>query len=181
MEQWRCLVSELIAVCYRMSDVVSPVVQSSSPEGLIPMDSDSGNLCPQWASCKTTHTLLCGVFPCQIHYMPFNCASFLHIACLNLMNATCSDVIINIINQILIWLFNVCVFGQRRQPVCRGSCRRFSPGTPMTSSQVPESWTRTPEMMTPRPEPHTHRHWTQVRVVLYLWIQLVSHYRGVQY
>ncbi|XP_030603636.1 thyroid adenoma-associated protein isoform X2 [Archocentrus centrarchus] len=35
------LVSELIAVCYRMSDVVSPVVQSSSPEGLIPMDSDS--------------------------------------------------------------------------------------------------------------------------------------------
>ncbi|XP_078128920.1 thyroid adenoma-associated protein isoform X2 [Sander vitreus] len=40
-EQWRCLVSDLIAVCYRMSDVVSPVVQSSSPEGLIPMDTDS--------------------------------------------------------------------------------------------------------------------------------------------
>lgn len=40
-EQWRCLVSELIAVCYRMSDVVSPVVQSSSPEGLIPMDTNS--------------------------------------------------------------------------------------------------------------------------------------------
>ncbi|KAM3606743.1 uncharacterized protein V6R79_022453 [Siganus canaliculatus] len=40
-EQWRCLVSELIAVCYRMSDVVSPVVQSSSPEGLIPMDTES--------------------------------------------------------------------------------------------------------------------------------------------
>ncbi|XP_062257166.1 thyroid adenoma-associated protein isoform X1 [Platichthys flesus] len=40
-EQWRCLMSELIAVCYRMSDVVSPVVQSSSPEGLIPMDTDS--------------------------------------------------------------------------------------------------------------------------------------------
>uniref|UniRef100_A0A7N6FJ83 tRNA (32-2'-O)-methyltransferase regulator THADA n=1 Tax=Anabas testudineus TaxID=64144 RepID=A0A7N6FJ83_ANATE len=40
-EQWRRLVSELIAVCYRMSDVVSPVVQSSSPEGLIPMDTDS--------------------------------------------------------------------------------------------------------------------------------------------
>lgn len=35
--------SELVAVCYRMSDVVSPVVQSSSPEGLIPMDTDSGN------------------------------------------------------------------------------------------------------------------------------------------
>ncbi|KAM7385101.1 hypothetical protein PAMP_001198 [Pampus punctatissimus] len=39
--QWRCLVSEMIAMCYRMSDVVSPVVQSSSPEGLIPMDTDS--------------------------------------------------------------------------------------------------------------------------------------------
>lgn len=46
-EQWRCLVSELIAMCYRMSDVVSPVVQSSSPEGLIPMDTDSGNLVSQ--------------------------------------------------------------------------------------------------------------------------------------
>lgn len=42
MEQWRSLVSALISVCYRMSQVVSPVVQSSSPEGLIPMDSDSG-------------------------------------------------------------------------------------------------------------------------------------------
>ena len=31
-------------MCYRMSDVVSPVVQSSSPEGLIPMDTDSGQL-----------------------------------------------------------------------------------------------------------------------------------------
>lgn len=44
MEEWRNLVSQLVAVCYRMSDVVSPVVQSSSPEGLIPMDSDSGKL-----------------------------------------------------------------------------------------------------------------------------------------
>lgn len=42
-EQWRSLVSALISVCYRMSEVVSPVVQSSSPEGLIPMDSVSGN------------------------------------------------------------------------------------------------------------------------------------------
>ncbi|KAF7653645.1 hypothetical protein LDENG_00080460 [Lucifuga dentata] len=40
-EQWRSLVSELITACYRLSDVVSPVVQSSSPEGLIPMDTDS--------------------------------------------------------------------------------------------------------------------------------------------
>ncbi|XP_041722121.2 thyroid adenoma-associated protein [Coregonus clupeaformis] len=39
--QWRSVVSELITVSYRMSDVVSPVVQSSSPEGLIPMDTDS--------------------------------------------------------------------------------------------------------------------------------------------
>uniref|UniRef100_A0A8C7FIP1 tRNA (32-2'-O)-methyltransferase regulator THADA n=1 Tax=Oncorhynchus kisutch TaxID=8019 RepID=A0A8C7FIP1_ONCKI len=39
--QWRNVMSELITVSYRMSDVVSPVVQSSSPEGLIPMDTDS--------------------------------------------------------------------------------------------------------------------------------------------
>uniref|UniRef100_A0AAY4DDB0 tRNA (32-2'-O)-methyltransferase regulator THADA n=1 Tax=Denticeps clupeoides TaxID=299321 RepID=A0AAY4DDB0_9TELE len=39
--QWQGVVSELIPVCYRMSDVVAPVVQSSSPEGLIPMDADS--------------------------------------------------------------------------------------------------------------------------------------------
>ncbi|XP_035387280.1 thyroid adenoma-associated protein isoform X1 [Electrophorus electricus] len=39
--EWRSAVSGLIALCYRMSDVVSPVVQSSSPEGLIPMDTDS--------------------------------------------------------------------------------------------------------------------------------------------
>lgn len=41
LTQWRAVVSELIALCYRMSDVVSPVVQSSSPEGLIPMDAES--------------------------------------------------------------------------------------------------------------------------------------------
>ncbi|XP_061646816.1 thyroid adenoma-associated protein isoform X1 [Phyllopteryx taeniolatus] len=37
-EEWRRLVSEVIAMCYRLSDVVSPVVQSAAPEGLIPMD-----------------------------------------------------------------------------------------------------------------------------------------------
>ncbi|XP_053731279.1 thyroid adenoma-associated protein isoform X2 [Synchiropus splendidus] len=42
MDQWRSLVSDLVAMCYRLSDVVSPVVQSSSPEGLIPMDADMG-------------------------------------------------------------------------------------------------------------------------------------------
>ncbi|XP_067277498.1 thyroid adenoma-associated protein isoform X2 [Pseudorasbora parva] len=41
LSQWRAVVSELIGLCYRMSDVVSPVVQSSSPEGLIPMDTES--------------------------------------------------------------------------------------------------------------------------------------------
>ncbi|XP_066553351.1 thyroid adenoma-associated protein [Amia ocellicauda] len=39
--QWRPLVCDLISVSYKMSDVVSPIVQSSSPEGLIPMDTDS--------------------------------------------------------------------------------------------------------------------------------------------
>ncbi|KAL0964358.1 hypothetical protein UPYG_G00322790 [Umbra pygmaea] len=43
-DQWRVVVSELITVSYRMSDVVSPVVQSSSPEGLIPMDTESETL-----------------------------------------------------------------------------------------------------------------------------------------
>lgn len=41
--EWSQVVSDLIALCYRMSDVVSPVIQSSSPEGLIPMDTDSGS------------------------------------------------------------------------------------------------------------------------------------------
>lgn len=40
--EWSQVVSDLVALCYRMSDVVSPVVQSSSPEGLIPMDTNSG-------------------------------------------------------------------------------------------------------------------------------------------
>ncbi|KAF7710664.1 hypothetical protein HF521_009536 [Silurus meridionalis] len=38
---WSQVVADLMALCYRMSDVVSPVVQSSSPEGLIPMDTDT--------------------------------------------------------------------------------------------------------------------------------------------
>ncbi|MGH0118883.1 UNVERIFIED_CONTAM: hypothetical protein FKN15_055437 [Acipenser sinensis] len=40
VSQWRELVAELISVSYRISAVVSPVVQSSSPEGLIPMDTE---------------------------------------------------------------------------------------------------------------------------------------------
>ncbi|KAM4043647.1 LOW QUALITY PROTEIN: tRNA (32-2'-O)-methyltransferase regulator THADA [Anomaloglossus baeobatrachus] len=41
VEQWRRLVSRLIAMSYRLSAIVSPVVHSSSPEGLMPMDTES--------------------------------------------------------------------------------------------------------------------------------------------
>ncbi|XP_064914350.1 tRNA (32-2'-O)-methyltransferase regulator THADA isoform X1 [Columba livia] len=39
--EWKETVARLILMSYKLSAVVSPVVQSSSPEGLIPMDSDS--------------------------------------------------------------------------------------------------------------------------------------------
>ncbi|XP_075003034.1 tRNA (32-2'-O)-methyltransferase regulator THADA [Calonectris borealis] len=39
--EWKEMVTRLILMSYQLSAVVSPVVQSSSPEGLIPMDSDS--------------------------------------------------------------------------------------------------------------------------------------------
>ncbi|XP_075060252.1 tRNA (32-2'-O)-methyltransferase regulator THADA isoform X2 [Mixophyes fleayi] len=39
--EWRQLVSELILMSYRLSAIVSPVVHSSSPEGLMPMDTES--------------------------------------------------------------------------------------------------------------------------------------------
>ncbi|KFV43096.1 Thyroid adenoma-associated protein, partial [Gavia stellata] len=39
--EWKEMVARLIMMSYKLSAVVSPVVQSSSPEGLIPMDSDS--------------------------------------------------------------------------------------------------------------------------------------------
>ncbi|NXF47945.1 THADA protein, partial [Oceanites oceanicus] len=39
--EWKEMVARLILMSYQLSAVVSPVVQSSSPEGLIPMDSDS--------------------------------------------------------------------------------------------------------------------------------------------
>ncbi|XP_074898904.1 tRNA (32-2'-O)-methyltransferase regulator THADA isoform X3 [Buteo buteo] len=39
--EWKEMVARLILMSYKLSAVVSPVVQSSSPEGLIPMDSDS--------------------------------------------------------------------------------------------------------------------------------------------
>uniref|UniRef100_A0A8C5T6V2 tRNA (32-2'-O)-methyltransferase regulator THADA n=1 Tax=Malurus cyaneus samueli TaxID=2593467 RepID=A0A8C5T6V2_9PASS len=40
VSEWKEVVSRLILMSYSLSAVVSPVVQSSSPEGLIPMDSD---------------------------------------------------------------------------------------------------------------------------------------------
>ncbi|KAG8584255.1 hypothetical protein GDO81_008754 [Engystomops pustulosus] len=39
--QWRRLLSRLISMSYRLSAIVSPVVHSSSPEGLMPMDTES--------------------------------------------------------------------------------------------------------------------------------------------
>ncbi|KAM6432906.1 tRNA (32-2'-O)-methyltransferase regulator THADA [Rhynochetos jubatus] len=39
--EWKEMVARLILMSYKLSAVVSPVVQSSSPEGLIPMDSES--------------------------------------------------------------------------------------------------------------------------------------------
>ncbi|KFQ69170.1 Thyroid adenoma-associated protein [Phaethon lepturus] len=39
--EWKEMVAKLILMSYKLSAVVSPVVQSSSPEGLIPMDSES--------------------------------------------------------------------------------------------------------------------------------------------
>ncbi|XP_048392441.2 thyroid adenoma-associated protein isoform X2 [Stegostoma tigrinum] len=38
--EWRETVAELILMAFRLSAIVSPICQSSSPEGLIPMDTD---------------------------------------------------------------------------------------------------------------------------------------------
>lgn len=48
--EWKQMVARLILMSYELSAVVSPVVQSSSPEGLIPMDNDSGKQTKR--SCK---------------------------------------------------------------------------------------------------------------------------------
>ncbi|NWR31265.1 THADA protein, partial [Tachuris rubrigastra] len=40
VSEWKEMVTRLILMSYKLSAVVSPVVQSSSPEGLIPMDTD---------------------------------------------------------------------------------------------------------------------------------------------
>lgn len=44
MTEWKQMVTDLILMSYKLSTVVAPVVQSSSPEGLIPMDTDSGKI-----------------------------------------------------------------------------------------------------------------------------------------
>ncbi|XP_006839467.1 PREDICTED: thyroid adenoma-associated protein [Chrysochloris asiatica] len=41
VNKWRPVVEKLILLSYRLSAIVAPVIQSSSPEGLIPMDTDS--------------------------------------------------------------------------------------------------------------------------------------------
>ncbi|KAM4693409.1 tRNA (32-2'-O)-methyltransferase regulator THADA [Discoglossus pictus] len=41
VSEWRLMISELISMSYRLSAIVSPVVHSSSPEGLMPMDTDT--------------------------------------------------------------------------------------------------------------------------------------------
>ncbi|XP_077341799.1 tRNA (32-2'-O)-methyltransferase regulator THADA isoform X1 [Lithobates pipiens] len=41
VEDWRKLLFQLITLSYRLSAIVSPVVHSSSPEGLMPMDTES--------------------------------------------------------------------------------------------------------------------------------------------
>ncbi|MXQ90862.1 hypothetical protein E5288_WYG019539 [Bos mutus] len=41
VSEWRPVVEKLLVTSYRLSAVVSPVIQSSSPEGLIPNDTDA--------------------------------------------------------------------------------------------------------------------------------------------
>ncbi|XP_030105663.1 tRNA (32-2'-O)-methyltransferase regulator THADA isoform X3 [Mus musculus] len=41
--EWRPLLGRLLLLSYRLSTVVAPVIQSSSPEGLIPVDTDSAS------------------------------------------------------------------------------------------------------------------------------------------
>ncbi|EHA97799.1 Thyroid adenoma-associated protein [Heterocephalus glaber] len=41
LSEWTPVVEKLLLLSYRISAVVAPVIQSSSPEGLIPMDTDS--------------------------------------------------------------------------------------------------------------------------------------------
>nr|XP_058134459.1 thyroid adenoma-associated protein isoform X3 [Dasypus novemcinctus] len=41
VSEWRPVVEKLLLMSYKVSAVVSPVIQSSSPEGLIPMDTDT--------------------------------------------------------------------------------------------------------------------------------------------
>jgi hypothetical protein len=39
---WHSLIDEVVTMCFRLSEVVSPVVNSSSPEGHLPVDFQPG-------------------------------------------------------------------------------------------------------------------------------------------
>ncbi|XP_053167596.1 thyroid adenoma-associated protein isoform X5 [Hemicordylus capensis] len=56
--EWKEIVAKLILMSYKLSAVVSPVVQSSSPEGLIPMDTDSD-------TSERLQLILCEIQPCD--------------------------------------------------------------------------------------------------------------------
>lgn len=64
--------------------------------------------------------------------------------------------------------------GQTRRHVCIRSCKRSSPGTPTTSSAVPESWTHTQEMIPVQSRPHPLHPSAQV-TCLHLRIRLALH------
>uniref|UniRef100_F6XB74 tRNA (32-2'-O)-methyltransferase regulator THADA n=1 Tax=Ornithorhynchus anatinus TaxID=9258 RepID=F6XB74_ORNAN len=48
LDTWKPVVARLLAAAYRLSAVVAPVVQSSSPEGLVPMDTDADAAARLW-------------------------------------------------------------------------------------------------------------------------------------
>ncbi|XP_066480591.1 tRNA (32-2'-O)-methyltransferase regulator THADA isoform X2 [Tiliqua scincoides] len=56
--EWKKMIAKLIGMSYKLSAVVSPVVQSSSPEGLIPMDADTD-------TSERLQLILCEIQPCD--------------------------------------------------------------------------------------------------------------------
>ncbi|XP_038607456.1 thyroid adenoma-associated protein [Tachyglossus aculeatus] len=48
LDAWKPVVARLLVAAYRLSAVVAPVVQSSSPEGLVPMDTDADAAARLW-------------------------------------------------------------------------------------------------------------------------------------
>ncbi|KAF4521441.1 hypothetical protein B566_EDAN010598 [Ephemera danica] len=59
--QWRALIDELVETCFQLNAVVAPVVNSSSPEGHLPMDFESGLVTDDGDDVKVTAqmVLLC--------------------------------------------------------------------------------------------------------------------------